>query len=446
MLGLSHLSGCSHKALLLVMSMGVIALLCGSWLTPVFVLALLTLNYYILAGNFAPPMASRVLLWLNWSVLPLGFFALQSYGYVGVLGDTSPVGSSTNAVLLLGLPFYTLSILSLNHEIQIGRMLRPSWLDYVLFGIYFPKFLSGPVEQPAFMAQLSAFRFKYNRARLGAGCDWILLGAFCKFIVAYYLSRNVHTQEYHHVLTIVQSVVAFELQVYFDLAGYSFMACGVSTILGLELTLNFNHPFFAGNIQSFWQRWHISLGRWFHQYVHTPLRAMGPKMVWVQLLLPILVFLLSAVWHGQTLNFLVWGLWHGLAYLTYVRWLRGRTWPAWLGLLTLLSVLLFGRFLFMESDFHFLMVKLHRLLSWRAWQEDFSGFDGAGLDIRQAATADMLVALVLSTGFLWAEWRSQRLGLGAYALFRRPRAQWLMIAIALLLIEGAPTVFIYARQ
>ena len=446
MLGFSHWSDCSHKALLLLMSMGVIALLGGSWVTPVFVVALLTVNYYTLAGHFAPPLATRVLLWLNWSVLPLGFFALQSYGYVGVLGDSSPAGSSANAVWLLGLPFYTLSILSLNHEIQTGHMSRPHWLDYVLFGVYFPKFLSGPVEQPAFMAQLSAFRFQYSRASLGAGCDWILLGAFCKFVVAYYLSRNVHAQEDQHVLTMVQSVIAFELQVYFDLAGYSFMAYGISTVLGLELTLNFNHPFFAGNIQSFWQRWHISLGRWFHQYVHTPLRAMGPRMGVVQWLLPILVFLLSAVWLGQTLNFLIWGLWHGLAYLVYVRWLRRRPWPAWLGLLTLVLVVLFGRFLFMESDFHFLIVKLQRLLSWHAWQAAFSGIPGAGLDIRQAATADLLVALVLSTGFLCAEWRSQRLGLGAYALFRRPNAQWLMIAIALLLIEGAPAVFIYARQ
>ena len=442
---ISLVSGHSHKLLLLGLSVIVIAFFSQSWATPLFVLTLLTLNFCTLASSVSRPQVRNMLLWINWIALPLGFYVLQVKGYVGVLGDSYGVTSS-NAILLLGLPFYSLSILSLNHEIQTGRIQRPSWTDYVLFGIYFPKFLSGPVEQPALLTKLSAFKFSYNRASLDAGCDWFILGAFSKFIVAYYLSHNVHIQEVKDVPTIAMSVVAFELQVYFDLAGYSFMAYGISKALGIELTLNFNHPFFSGNIQSFWQRWHISLGRWFHQYVHTPFRAKGPKSYWVQLLLPVLVFLLSAVWHGQTLNFLVWGLWHGLAYLIYVRLLRGRHWSTWLALPALLVVLLFGRFLFMEAEFHILLIKLDRLLSLKAWQEGFGIFSLTHSGFAKHVNLDFWVAFVLSAGFLLAEKRNQRLGLPAYAVFHRPATQWLMIALALLLIEGVPKGFIYARQ
>ena len=439
------MSGSSHKALLLTISLGVIAWFGQSWATPVFVLALITLNYYTLASSFSQPRFASFLLWANWIILPLGFFVLQVQGYVGVLGDNLG-NSSAGAFWLLGMPFYILSILSLNHEIQTGRMKRPNWTDYVLFGIYFPKFLSGPVEPPALVTHLSEFRFTYDPKRFDVGCDWVILGAFCKFIVAYYLSRNVHLRELHDVPTIALSVVAFELQVYFDLAGYSFMAYGVSKILGLELTLNFNHPFFAGNIQTFWQRWHVGLGRWFHQYIHSPLRALSPKSYGVQLMLPVLVFLLSAVWHGQTLNFLVWGLWHGFAYLVYVRVLRGRNWPVWMAFAAMLGVLLIGRLFFMESDFHSLLLKCKRLFAWTAWHEGLFALPVELWSLRKRATLDFVFAFALTAGFLFAEWRNQRLGLRAYAIFRNPCAQWIMILIALVLLEGAPKGFIYARQ
>lgn len=438
-------SNTPHQALLLALSLVVIGLLGQSVWTPLFVTSLLTVDYLTLACATARPALRRVLLWANWTLLPLGFFALQLSGYIGVLGD-SAFFAPMHAAWLLGLPFYILSMLSINHEIQAGKMARPPWLDFMLFGAYFPKFLSGPVEHPALLQQLRRFRFRYRPEAFANGCDWLILGAFCKFIVAYYLSRNVYGPQAQTAGEILQSVMAFELQVYFDLAGYSFMAYGISAMLGLELTLNFKHPFFSGNIQSFWQRWHISLGRWFHTYVHTPMRQRAPDSLVAVLGLPVLVFLLSAAWHGQTLNYLVWGLWHGLAYLVYVRFLKGRPWPLWLGLPALLLVLLFGRFLFMESNFHFLVQKLERLFTAQAWAQSWAALQALQFDIGLRAHYDLLVAVVLSAGFLLAEYRNQRLALPAYGIFRRPSAQWLMIAIGLMLLEGSPKGFIYARQ
>jgi len=234
--------------------------------------------------------------------------------------------------------------------------------------------------------------------------------------------------------------------VYFDLGGYSFMAYGISQMLGIDLTLNFNHPFFSSDIQAFWQRWHISLGRWFHQYIYRPLRALDPSSTMVKMALPVLVFLFSAVWHGQTLNFLVWGLWHGLVYLAYVRFLSGRRWPIAIGLPLFIGVLVFGRLLFMESDFHRLLLKITRLFSMEAWSEGVAMLNSVRLDARSSDGFDLVVAVTLSCGFLIAEYVNQRRGMPAYAIFRRPAAQWLMIVIGLLLVEGSPRGFIYARQ
>ncbi len=433
-----------HKAALLAASLVFVGLISQTWLGPVLVLSLLTVNFFTLAGQFRIGHGSNILLWANWTVLPVSFFLLQLSGDIGVLTNRPAIASGNT--VLLGLPFYTLSILSINHEIQTGRIKRPSWIDYVLFGLYFPKFLSGPVEQPTLLPKLANFRFRYEAQRFNAGCDWLILGLFCKFIVAYYLSRNVRGLELLDVPTILLSVCAFELQVYFDLGGYSFMAYGVSLMLGLQLTLNFNHPFFAGNIQSFWQRWHISLGRWFHGYVYTPLRGMDPKSPTLKLVLPVLVFLLSAMWHGQTLNFLMWGLWHALAYIAYVRLLSQRSWPKLAGILAMAFVLLVGRLLFMESNWHALLLKIERLLSWDAWVLGLKVLVASDLDPRITGNFDLLVAFTLCAAFLFAEFHNQRRGLPAYAIFRSPTAQWILIGAGLLLVEGGVQGFIYARQ
>ncbi len=439
------MTGTWHKAVLLLVSGLFIGLVTSNWAAPFFVLALLTANFYTFSAAFRYRYARQCMLWASWIVIPAIFFFLQLSGFVGVLGDGAHF-SAANTVWLLGFPFYVLSLLSINHDIQTGKLVRPAWIDYALYGVYFPKFISGPVEQPRLIEKLTNFRFAYDRERFGTGIDWVILGVFCKFVVANYLGKNVDGENAVDALVIFRSVCAFELQVYFDLGGYSFMAYGISMMLGIDLTLNFNHPFFSSNIQSFWQRWHISLGRWFHEYVYRPVRSMDPASPTVKLALPVLVFLLSAVWHGQTLNFLVWGLWHGLAYLAYVQFLSRRQWPVALGLPLFIGVLLFGRLLFMESDSHHLLLKVTQLFSVDAWSLGLAQLNVSGLDVRSSDGFDLVVAAVLSGGFLIAEYVNQRKAMPAYAIFRRPAAQWLLVVISLLLIEGSPRGFIYARQ
>jgi alginate O-acetyltransferase complex protein AlgI len=105
-------------------------------------------------------------------------------------------------------------------------------------------------------------------------------------------------------------IVAYTVQIYFDFSGYSDMAIGLALMLGFRLPENFNRPYSAYSITDFWRRWHISLSRWFRDYVYVPLggNRHGNKATCRNLLL---VFLLAGIWHGADWTFVVWGAYHG---------------------------------------------------------------------------------------------------------------------------------------
>ena len=103
--------------------------------------------------------------------------------------------------------------------------------------------------------------------------------------------------------------LAYTVQIYFDFSGYSDMAIGLGAMFGFRFPENFNRPYSAVSITDFWRRWHMSLSRWFRDYVYIPLggraaaRRDRPQ--------PLIVFLLTGLWHGAAWTFIVWGLYHG---------------------------------------------------------------------------------------------------------------------------------------
>lgn len=102
--------------------------------------------------------------------------------------------------------------------------------------------------------------------------------------------------------------ILYALQIYFDFSGYSDMAIGLGRMFGFTFLENFNLPYIATSIQDFWRRWHISLSSWFRDYVYIPLGGNRRGNVYCNLMI---VFFLTGLWHGASLNFVVWGLWHG---------------------------------------------------------------------------------------------------------------------------------------
>jgi alginate O-acetyltransferase complex protein AlgI len=143
-------------------------------------------------------------------------------------------------------------------------------------------------------------------------------------------------------------LLCYTLQIYFDFSGYSDMAIGLGRMLGFKLPENFDSPYIARSVREFWRRWHITLSRWFRDYLYIPLGGSrrGERKTYRNLLL---VFLLCGLWHGASWSFVVWGLWHGF-FLVVERLFStlspktGSRWPAprWLPHLYTLGVVTLG--------------------------------------------------------------------------------------------------------
>ena len=120
-------------------------------------------------------------------------------------------------------------------------------------------------------------------------------------------------------------MIFYSMQLYFDFSGYSDMAIGLARMFGFTIGKNFDHPYRSASVAEFWRRWHISLGAWFREYVYIPLggNRKGPVR---QVLNLAVVWILTGIWHGSTLNYLVWGLYHGFFVILERLFLGDKDW------------------------------------------------------------------------------------------------------------------------
>jgi D-alanyl-lipoteichoic acid acyltransferase DltB (MBOAT superfamily) len=229
-----------------------------------------------------------------------------------------------NIILPIGISFYTFHGVSYVLDIYYGRMrAHRDVLDYSLFVSYFPLLVAGPIERAThLLPQLKVKRrFKYIQGV--EGCKLILWGMFKKVVIADSLAPIVDQifTEYHSLdsISLIVGAISFTVQVYADFSGYTDIARGVSKLLGIELILNFNYPFFSKTIPEFWNRWHISLSSWLNDYVFTPLalnfRNFGKPGIFLAVFL---TFTISGFWHGTGWNYVVWGMINGLYYIPFV--------------------------------------------------------------------------------------------------------------------------------
>ncbi|WP_374354829.1 MBOAT family O-acyltransferase [Chitinimonas sp.] len=319
-------------------------------MVPAVALGLATGNYllFILPGLLYPRLRTGLhcASLLSWCAL-LGI--AEWHGWVRTLGQPA---STTALASLLGLPFLILTMIAYNvaHWREPERHASPRrFVAYLVYCLYFPRFLCGPLETANWLNRLEHFRWRLCPRHIDVGLRWILLGAVYNLVAASLIRQYWQYQGSNPLLGALAGATAFELQVYCDFAGYSMMAVGAGWILNLRITMNFHSPFFASNLRDFWQRWHTSLGRWLREHLFQPMRqAFGPSRASL-ILATMLTFLVSALWHGLTLNFLLWGAWHALAFLSYVLWFSRSRRLRWLGLPALWLVLIMGRLLFMSN-------------------------------------------------------------------------------------------------
>lgn len=223
-------------------------------------------------------------------------------------------------ILPLGISFFTFQQLSyvIDSYKRDKNIVEYNFWDYALFVTYFPQLIAGPIvthdEMVPQFADLSKKTFKSDN--FAAGLYGFAIGLGKKVIVAdtFGLVVDLGFADVSNLGTVnaILVMLAYTFQIYFDFSGYSDMATGIGKMMNIDITMNFNSPYKAININEFWKRWHITLTRFFTRYVYIPLggNRKGTARTYVNILI---VFLVSGIWHGANWTFFVWGLLHGLA-------------------------------------------------------------------------------------------------------------------------------------
>lgn len=218
-----------------------------------------------------------------------------------------PIGISFYTFMAIG---YTIDVY--NEEIEAEK--NPGIV--ALFVSFFPLILSGPIERAKNMIpQFKATRvLEYDM--VAGGLKLMLWGYFMKLVVAdrvgIYVDAVYGNINQHNGTSLLLASILYPFQVYADLGGYSLIAIGVAKTMGIDVMQNFKRPFFATSMAEFWRRWHISLISWLTDYIYTPLSFSFRKLrVWGIVIALMLTFLISGIWHGAALTFVVWGLMQG---------------------------------------------------------------------------------------------------------------------------------------
>lgn len=219
-------------------------------------------------------------------------------------------------VLPVGISFYTFQALSYTMDVYRGEIYaEKNFFRYALFVSFFPQLVAGPIERSKNLLKQLAEPQEFHFEMARDGLLLMLWGFFLKIVLAdrialfvdpVYADYQTYTGGYLIVATIF-----FAIQVYCDFYGYSVIAMGAAEILGIRLMENFDAPYLSTSVAEFWRKWHISLTSWFRDYLYIPLGGSRKGTV-RKYLNKMIVFLLSGLWHGASLSFVVWGGLNGL--------------------------------------------------------------------------------------------------------------------------------------
>lgn len=230
-----------------------------------------------------------------------------------------PEGLLKQFIMPLGLSFYLFQAIGYLADLYKGKsQAESSFLLLSCHLAFFPKLVSGPIEREQdFLPQLKKLSQvkAWDRGRLSTAFTYMLWGYFMKMVVADRLAVTVggifDNPGKFDSFWLVVGMLFYTMQIYCDFAGYSYIAIGCAKIFGLELTQNFKAPYLAGSISDFWRRWHVSLSTWLRDYIYIPLGG-NRKGIVRKCINTMIVFLICGMWHGASINFVVWGLLHGL--------------------------------------------------------------------------------------------------------------------------------------
>lgn len=306
---------------LIVLSCGFIASLSINLLYYVIIFA--SFNYFI--GLHLPdPKFKKVLFTLGILINLFQLVFLKYYDFtIGPLFDLLKVDSGlsqlSKIIIPIGVSYFTLQGIGYLINVNMGwEKPERKVLNFILYIIFFPKFLSGPIERSNhFLPQLDIHQ-SFNLANATSGLRIALWGFFKKVIIANHLSATV-TQFYLNAddiggLNFILVMLVQPLYLYFDFSGYTDIAIGFAKMFGINLIANFDRPFLSENMTTFWRRFHSSLSSWFNDYIFKQTSFKFRRLKSHATIIAVFItWILFGIWHGAGWNFMILGFLQALA-------------------------------------------------------------------------------------------------------------------------------------
>lgn len=351
-------------------------------------------------------------------------------------------------VLPIGISFYTFQ--SMSYTIDVYRGKAKAEKNPINFGAYislFPQLIAGPIVRFSDIAtqlrertiNLESIRYGMLRFVCGLGKKVLLAnqaGEIFQTIANYKVSQMTTVSAW-------LGIFAFMFQIYFDFSGYSDMAIGLMAVFGFEIPENFKYPYEAKSITEFWRRWHISLGNWFKEYVYIPLGGSrkGNARTFLNIFI---VWFLTGLWHGTTINFTLWGLYFCFFLIMEKTWLLKflDKIPRVFSHIYALVVVYFGWLLFAWEDIH----------GHRVYMKAMLGMAGAGVVNKESLyllVSNALLMVIMAIGCTslpkyLAKKVTKKDGIGASLCMSVYVAVILFLSIAYL-VNGTYNPFLYFR-
>ncbi|MBQ3229630.1 MAG: MBOAT family protein [Clostridia bacterium] len=232
-------------------------------------------------------------------------------------------------IVPLGISFYTFQSLGYIIDVYRGKQeAQKNIFKFALFVSFFPQLAQGPISRYGDLAPTLFAEHRFERKTVTSGVMRILWGYFKKVVIADRLITGVttligNTDEYSGAFVFV-AMLFYAFQLYCDFTGGIDITIGIAEAMGIKVAENFNLPYFSKNIKEYWNRWHITMGTWFTDYIFYPISVCGPMLKlskWSREHLPkgigkrvtvylasFAVWLTTGIWHGAAWNFIVWGL------------------------------------------------------------------------------------------------------------------------------------------
>ena len=238
-------------------------------------------------------------------------FFLSNFYEIKILTDLSYKGD-----LPLAISFITFTTIAILVDVKTKKYNdKINFYSLSEFLIYFPQLIAGPILRAKELIPLLKNKIVFTNANVKFGILLFMIGFVKKVFFADSISNFIdpifEKENFTESQDYIKGFLLFPLQIYFDFSGYVDMALGVSKILSIDLPINFNRPYLSSSLTEFWRNWHITLSKWFRDYVYIPLGGSryGNKKLFSNLFLTMSI---AGLWHGASINFILWGSMNGI--------------------------------------------------------------------------------------------------------------------------------------